>query len=86
MYVAVREALELKNNSYICIDMYFWWNIEGKTRCEGKKKKKLRSEPNASHSHLHPEPHASLALQIIFHYEAPIWSMPKWHDMVWQGN
>jgi len=37
-----------------------------------KKKTNLRSEPNASHSHLHPEPHASLALQIIFHYEAPI--------------
>jgi len=51
-----------------------------------KKKTHLRSEPNASQSHLHPKPHASLALQIIFHYEAPISSMPKWHDIVWQGN
>jgi hypothetical protein len=31
MHVAVTGALELKNSSYICIDMYFWWNIEGKT-------------------------------------------------------
>jgi hypothetical protein len=72
MDVDVREALELKNSSYICIDMYFWWNVEGKTRSKGKKKTSLRSEPHASQSHLHPEPHASLPLQIIFHYKAPI--------------
>jgi hypothetical protein len=71
MYVTVREALELKNSSYICIDMYSLWNIEGKTRSK-EKKTHLRSEPNASQSHLHPEPHDSLALQIIFYYEAPI--------------
>jgi hypothetical protein len=52
MYVSQRKALELKNSSYICIDMYSWWNIEGKTRLK-KKKTHLRSKPNASQSHLH---------------------------------
>jgi len=47
--------------------------LKEKQDLRGKRKKThLRSEPSASQSHLHLEPHASLALQIIFHYEAPI--------------